>query len=935
MKVVDDLATELHPRQRPGHPATLDSSLDRDLGFDSLGRVELLARIERTFDVTLPEQVLATMETPRDLLRAVLGASPAGSVFVPPETRPAVLGAAEIAPPELDTLLAVLDWHVAAHPDRPHIRLYSDEDDGEEISYRDLKSGAGQVADGILRQDLQAGESVVIMLPTGRDYFMSFYGVLLAGGVPVPIYPPTRPSQIEDHLRRHAGIVENCKASLLITWPEAKRVAQLLNSQVEVLRAVVTLEELCASPPTGGLAKPARRPGDVAFLQYTSGSTGNPKGVVLTHENLLANIRAMGEALEGGPNDVFVSWLPLYHDMGLIGAWLGSLYHAAPLVIMPPLAFLARPHRWLWAIHRYGGTLSAAPNFAYELCLRRVADKDIEGLDLSSWRAACNGAEKVSPQTVKRFCARFEAYGFRRQAMMPVYGLAESSVGLAFPPLDRGPLIDRIRRETFMTSGKAIPADEADSNALPFVACGHPLPRHQIRIVDDAGRELPERQQGRLEFRGPSATSGYFRNPEQTQRLFRDDWLDSEDLAYIAGGDVYVTGRIKDIIIRAGRNIYPDEFEEAVGDLPGVQKGNVAVFGSLDPETATERLVVLAEARTRDPEALDHLRTQINDLATDLIGTPPDDVVLAPPRTVLKTSSGKIRRAACRDIYERRAVGKPRRALWWQLTRIAISSLVPQLRRTSRNLLAGAYAVYAWALSALTAVILWLCVALLPKPNWRWAAARFGLRLFAKASGTRLQVHGLDLLPPADQPCVYVSNHASYLDGFTLVAALPRQVSFVAKAELVGHWSTRIPLQRIGAAFVERFDKTKGIEDARRIAVATAKGRSPLFFAEGTLVRMPGLLPFHMGAFVTAAEARVPIVPIAIRGTRSILRGGSWYPRRGSISVYIGQPIETEKMADETDGTTWSLALKLREATRQQILRHTGEPDLAYERSPI
>ena len=232
-----------------------------------------------------------------------------------------------------------------------------------------------------------------------------------------------------------------------MTVPEAKHVAQLLKSQVTTLRSVVTPEELSRGKHT--LSMPARGAQDIAFLQYTSGSTGNPKGVILTHANLLANIRAMGTAIQAGSSDVFVSWLPLYHDMGLIGAWLGSLYYAAMLVVMSPLAFIARPRRWLEAIHRYGGTLSAAPNFGYELCLRRIEETDCAGLELGTWRAVLNGAEAVSPDTMLRFHQRFGPCGLQNEAIMPVYGLAECSVGLAFPQPGRGLCIDRIRRDPF------------------------------------------------------------------------------------------------------------------------------------------------------------------------------------------------------------------------------------------------------------------------------------------------------------------------------------------------------------------------------------------------------------------------------------------------------------------------------------------------------
>lgn len=921
--VVGDLTTDLHPGRAV--PVALDSALDRDLGLDSLARAELLVRIEDAFDVTLSEHILARVETPRDLLREVLGAGGSKGPSMPLGSSGIDLGEAEAPPLGASTLVDVLDWHVSAHPDRLHIRLYDDDDDGEAITYSDLHQGAERVAAGLQRHDLRPGEAVIIMLPTGREYFYSFFGILLAGGVPVPIYPPTRLSRLEDHLRRHAGIVENCQAGILITQPDAKRIAGLMSSQAESLRTVATVDELSSG---GGVPdRPALGARDTAFLQYTSGSTGRPKGVVLSHANLLANIRALGEAMEVTPADVFVSWLPLYHDMGLIGAWLGSFHYAMPLVIMSPLAFLSRPRRWLWAMHRYRGTLSAAPNFAYELCLRSIKDKDLADLDLASWRLALNGAEAVSPDTLERFGRRFAGCGFRPQALAPVYGLAECSVGLTFPPLGRGPLIDRVKRLEFTTTGRARPAAESDAKALKFVAAGPPLPGHQIRIIDSGGRELPERRQGRLQFTGPSATSGYFRNAAETRRLFDGEWLDSGDLAYIAGGDVYITGRVKDVIIRAGRNIYPEELEEAVGDVPGIRKGNVAVFGTKDAASGTERLVVLAETRKRDPGDREALRLIINGLAQDLIEAPPDEVVLAPPNTVLKTSSGKIRRAASREIYERGLIGKPRRAVWWQMARLALDAQASRLRRARSKIAAGLFAAYAWSLLLALVPPTWLLVWALPGLARRWAVARAAVAILARATGTPLTVRGLENLPSG--ACVIVSNHASYLDGPLMAAVLPRPVAFVVKAELTDQFVSRVFLGRLGAEFVERFDREKVLDDARKVAGLARAGRSLMFFAEGTVVRMPGLLPFYMGAFVTAAEAGVPVVPIAIRGTRSMLRDDSGFPRPGAITVTIGEPIEG------SGENTWASALKLRDAARAYILSHCGEPDLEREGSPL
>ncbi len=921
LTIIRQLAAELHARPETAIAATLDSSLERDLGFDSLGRVELLTRIEQTFGVSLPEQVFATAETPRDLLQAVLAAAPATVPTTDVQRIEAPVWV-QAVPTDAVTLPEVLDWHVRAHPERTHITLLDSEGNETALSYAALHDGAQEAAAGLLEREVQPGQSVAIMLPTSPEYFCCFLGVLLAGGVPVPIYPPARPAQIEDHLRRHAGILSNARATMLITVSEAKPVARLLRAQVESLRMIVTMAELSGVGRAPGIPL---KPENIALIQYTSGSTGNPKGVVLTHANLLANIRAMGQAVQASSTDVFVSWLPLYHDMGLIGAWLGSLYHAFPLVVMSPLSFLARPERWLWAIHKHRGTLSASPNFGFELCLRKIPDAALEGLDLSSWRMAFNGAEPVSPETIAHFAQRFGRYGLHPQAIAPVYGLAECAVGLAFPPPGREPLIDCIRRDSFMRTGHAEPAGSDEADVLRIPACGHPLPGHEIRIVDATGHELGERMEGHLEFKGPSATSGYFRNPEQTRLLFHGEWLDSGDFAYLAEGDIYLTGRSKDIIIRAGRNIYPYELEQAVGNIPGIRKGCVAVFGSPDPAAGTERLVVLAETRETAPAQLEPLRERINALTLDILGTPADNIVLAPVHTVLKTSSGKIRRAACRELFEKGAA--PARAVWWQVARIAWAGILPQLRRGARVAADVSYAAYTWVLFSLLAPPTWLAAVLSPRPAWSWAASRTSARLFARLTGTPILVRGLENLTP-DTPCVLVTNHASYLDGIVLVAALPGKLShagyfsFVAKRELVESFIPRIYLEHIGSDFVERFESQRSVEDVKQVALSLQSGRSPVFFPEGTFSRIPGLMPFRMGAFVVAAEAGAPVVPVALRGTRSILRDGHWFPRRGIISVTIGKPIAPDEKG-------WAAAIHLRNTARAEILRRCGEPDLA------
>lgn len=916
LAVVAAVAREARP-SFDAHVA-LDSSLERDLGLDSLARVELVLRLEREFGASLPEQALASSETPRDLLRFLLAS--AGHAPQAADRSVASLVQAEgVRPPAAArTLTEALEYHVERQPDRLTVHLY---EEGAEhpLTYRALWQGSLAYAAQLADAGLAPGDTVAIMLPTSREYLFCFYGTLLAGGIPVPLYPPARLTTIEDHLTRHVGILKSAGTAIMVTVPEAKPIAWLLRAQVESLRAVLTTREL--SQTAGGFTPVRANGGHIGFLQYTSGSTGQPKGVVLTHANLLANVRAMGRGARATSEDVFVSWLPLYHDMGLIGGCFATMVLGFPVVLMSPLAFLSRPSQWLRAIHRHRGTISGGPNFAYELCLRRIPEQELEGLDLSSWRFAFNGAEPVSPETMTSFSGRFAQQGFRKSAMAPVYGLAESSVGLAFTPPGEPWRVDVLDRERFSADGEAVPARPDDAAPLKVVSCGEVLPGHDVRVVDAAGLELADRNEGLLQFRGPSATSGYYRNPEATKGLFAGEWLNTGDRAYLADGHLYITGREKDIIIRGGRNISPYELEEAVGDIPGVRRGCVAVFGSLDAASGTERVVVLAETREADGSRHSEIRGRINELAIGLIGAPVDDIVLAPPHTVPKTSSGKIRRLAAREYYERGPSAVKPQAVWLQLARLSAAGLVPQLRRGVRVLRGMLYVLWSWLLFAALFATIFGSAAVAPG-RITWRIGQRASRLFLRLCRIPLAVRGLENVP-ASGPCIVAVNHTSYLDGAALLAVLPwRNNAFVAKRELEANPVTRIFLRGLGVQFVERFDVQKSAEHADELVAAVRGGQSLIVFPEGTLLRHAGLMPFRTGAFQAAAQAGVPVVPVALRGVRSVLRDETWYLRRSPISVTIGPPISPQ-------GDDWNAAVKLRDQVRAQISKHCGEPDLA------
>src|SRR3990170_1470462 len=412
---------------------TLDDALDRDLGISSLERVELLLRLERAFGVRLPDSVVGEAATPKDLVAALRHAVPTVAEAAPAVRE--VTSATKSVPTTARSLVEALRWHADRAPERVHIHVRNEDGSETPITYGELVTASMAAGGGLQALGVTKGDRVALMLRTERAFFDVFFGTLLIGAVPVPLYPPVRAEDLLAYTRRQQTILRNAGARVLVTFAEAERLAALMRGHVPSLDAIATAGDLARQgiPDTG--APPD--PDEPALIQYTSGSTGDPKGVLLSHANILANVRAIGEALEIRSDDVGVTWLPLYHDMGLIGLWLGALYFGLPVAIMSPLAFLSRPSRWLWAIHAHRGTISAAPNFAFDLCARKIADAEIQGLDLTSWRVAVNGSEAVSPDTIDRFTRRFAPYGFKAETICPAYGLAESSVALTLGALRR------------------------------------------------------------------------------------------------------------------------------------------------------------------------------------------------------------------------------------------------------------------------------------------------------------------------------------------------------------------------------------------------------------------------------------------------------------------------------------------------------------------
>jgi 1-acyl-sn-glycerol-3-phosphate acyltransferase len=896
---------------RAANAVTPYASLEHQVGLGSLERVELLLRLERQFGRAFDDRLL-TLDTPADLARAVAaapGEAPAQIV------ERGAIGSATPLRVGVPTIHAAL-WHRAElSPHRPHAFVRGTDGTEQMVTYGHLLSQARAVAGGLRERGVKRGDTVALMLPTGVDFLYSFHGILIAGAIPVPIYPPVRLDRLDEYARRQSAILRNAGVRLMITIPRAAVVASLLRSAVPSLTGVTTAEELMARGATWPVLEGAGS--DPAFIQYTSGSTGNPKGVLLTHDNLLANIRAMTIGLDLQPTDVGVSWLPLYHDMGLIGTWLFSLVNGIPLELQSPLYFLARPERWLRTIHERRATLGAAPNFAYELCVSRIPDEALEGLDLSSWRCALNGAEPISADTLARFQKRFGPYGFRPGTMMTVYGLAECSVALCFPPVGRPPRIDSVHRELFAREGRAERAGEGEPS-LQFVSVGNALPEHEVRIIDAMGADVPERRVGRLIFRGPSMTAGYYRQPEATAAITVDGFYDSGDLAYMADGEIYVAGRSKDIVIKEGRNLIPQEIEQVAAGVPGIRRGCVVAFGINDERRGTEMLVVVAETRARDTNKLRALESAVVEAVTDGIGLPPDVIMLVPPGAVPKTSSGKIRRLATRDLYLRGTIGQTPRLSPMIALRLARAALGEGLRRAGRAVARVAYAVRIAVTAAPLVSISWLLVALIPSAALARLLQRGGARLVLWIAGCRLRVTGEERLKGGG-PFLLACNHCSNADIFATLALVPVDFAFVAKEEVARWPFFGWFMRRAGHLTVDRLDAYDSLAAVRKTVETVKSNRSVLIFPEATFTPEAGLRPFRLGIFRIAVETGVPIVPIALAGTRRVLRPGTRLPKPGPIELWIGEPIAPT-------GSDWRSMVELRDRVVDAIAGHCGEP---------
>jgi fatty-acyl-CoA synthase len=510
------------------------------------------------------------------------------------------------------------------------------------VRWRDLHEQAKGYAAALQARGIRPGDHVALLSPTTRQLVTAIQATWLAGATIVVLPLPMRLSSIDEFVSQTRQRIRNADARLCVVDPE--------------LAAFVSPQP--ADPPMVGFAdltegeaaawvRPADDPDRLVILQFTSGSTSDPKGVMLPDRVLRANLDAVTVAARlDADDDVLVSWLPLYHDMGLVGLLTLPMSTGTDLVLGAPQDFTDRPARWMEWLSTYGGTATAGPNFSWVLATRAL-NRD-ESYDLSRLRIALNGAEPIDPDQVEAFVDAGRRHGLHPEAVFPAFGMAEVAIAGTFPEPGSGMRTDCVDRRVLETERYAVPAEPGAEGSRRLALLGRPVPGLEIRIVDpDTGAPLRDREVGELEIAGTSVTPGYYRRPDANAELFRDRWLRTGDLAYTLEGELVMCGRIKDVIIVGGRNVFPEDVERAVGLLEGVRAGNVIAFG-VDGDRGRESLVVVAESKADD---LALVRKQVAERVREVVGVPARDIVLVALGTLPKTSSGKLQRSLCRQRY--------------------------------------------------------------------------------------------------------------------------------------------------------------------------------------------------------------------------------------------------------------------------------------------
>ncbi len=552
------------------------------------------------------------------------------------------------------TLVAAVE-HAAAHADQKKgFRVLGDDAESAFFSFAALERASARHGGGLQALGLRPGDRVALVLPDPAEFLLAFLGAQRAGLVPVPLYPPLVTGSLAAYTDGLIATVRQSGARFVITSRILRPMLGAVALGAPAVRGVLSIDAIADGPE---LRPVLVEPEDVALLQYTSGSVGNPKGVIVTHENLAANAKAIAERGLGlGADDVGVSWLPLYHDMGLVGFAVTPIFAHVPVVLMSPMSFLKRPIAWLRAISRYRGTVSYAPTFAYALAHKRLRPADLDGLELSCWRIAGCGAEPIRKAPLMEFAAAFAPAGFDRRAFVPSYGLAEATLAVTFAPLGRGLVTDVVSGKALADEGVALPVDPAHPDAVELVRCGHAFPEHEVGVFAQRGETpLDERIVGEIRVRGPSVTRGYVDGPNAHE----GGWLRTGDLGYHVDGELVICGRSKEVIIINGRNVFPQDVEAAAERVAGVRRGNTVAFGTRGPGGDRERLVVAFE---QEPGAPRDVGARVRESVASLLGLAVDHAVPLPTGALPKTSSGKLKRLAAKRLFERDELEAHRRS---------------------------------------------------------------------------------------------------------------------------------------------------------------------------------------------------------------------------------------------------------------------------------
>ena len=546
-------------------------------------------------------------------------------------------------------IVELLLHQASLRPGRAAFIIHDEAGDQVALTLGQLLERSLRCAESLQQRGLRRGDRVLICLPTCPEILHTFYGVLLAGAVCVPVYPPL-PGQGLDRWQARVGAI----AQVAQPWGAVAPAGAQLHMAAVLEQAGPELVTVAPADLRGEQSAAPVRPQaeDLAFIQFTSGTTSRPRGVAVTHAALWANMQALVDVMDLREDDISVSWLPVYHDMGLVGHVFVPLQRAVCQHLLPPTAFARDPARWLRLVSEVRATQTTAPNFAFSICARRIPAARRAGLDLSSLRQTLNGAELVQAETLERFAAAFGPHGFSAETFRPVYGLAEATLAATFSPAG-GPSVDWVDRQHLALYGEARPVYERTNGALAVVAVGQPIPAHQLQITDEQGAACAERQVGEIWFRGPSVMRGYFNNPQATQQaLTPDGWLRTGDLGYMADGQLHVTGRSKETIIKRGRNYWPQDFEAACIDVPGVRPGRAVAIGLPNYHSGTEDLVLVAEVQRAELVGNPLLQERISRAIDAHTGLRPDRVELIAPGLLPKTTSGKLQRGKVRAAYE-------------------------------------------------------------------------------------------------------------------------------------------------------------------------------------------------------------------------------------------------------------------------------------------